>query len=156
MVIILLGSEADLEWGKKIKENLNNFGLNSKIHIASAHKTPDHLVKLINEYKKTDKDQVYICVAGKSNALGGFVDSCCTCPVINCPPPCDKYGGMDLLSNLRMPSGVACMTILETDQAALAAAKIISLTDLKIRKKVSEYQKKLREKIILADKKINS
>lgn len=155
MVIIILGSETDIEWGEEIKKSLNFFGIVSKIHIASAHKTPGHLEKLMSGYS-SDKPGVYICVAGRSNALGGFVDANTLYPVVNCPPPSDKYGGLDILSSLRMPSGVACLTVLEADQAALAAAKILALTDSKLREKIREYKKSLQEKIIKADKDINS
>lgn len=155
MVIIILGSETDLLWGEKIKKSLYDFGINAKMHIASAHKTPGHLMKIMARYTK-DKPGVYICVAGRSNALGGFVDANTVYPVINCPPPADKYAGMDILSSLRMPTGVACMTVLECNQAALAAAKILANTDNNIRKKVTDYQKGTQKKIITADKNLNT
>ncbi len=143
MVIILLGSKSDLKWGEEIAENLKDFGLTYKIHIASAHKTPQYLLTFINKYESLDKALVYICVAGRSNALGGFVDSQVVHPVINCPPPSDKYAGLDILSSLRMPSGVAALTVLEPDQAALSAAKILGLYD-----KVKQQQAKNRKKIM--------
>lgn len=155
MVIIILGSETDLPWGEKIKKSLLEFDIDAKMHIASAHKTPDHLIKIMAGYTK-DKPGVYICVAGRSNALGGFVDANTVYPVINCPPPAEKYAGMDILSSLRMPSGVACLTVLEADQAALAAAKILANTDDNIRKKVAVYQKGTQKKIITANKNLNS
>ncbi len=39
-----------------------------------------------------------------------------------------------------MPSAVAPMVVLEPDNAALAAAKILGLTDKRIQEKVEEYQ----------------
>lgn len=143
MVVIFLGSKSDMEVGNEIIKNLKNFGLAYKMHVSSAHKTPQHLLGLIKEYEAAGSPLVYICVAGRSNALGGFVDAQVVHPVINCPPPSDKYAGVDIFSSLRMPSGVACMTVLEPEQAALAAAKILGEKD-----KVSFYQKKLKEKII--------
>ncbi|MBI5452502.1 AIR carboxylase family protein, partial [Candidatus Gottesmanbacteria bacterium] len=67
----------------------------------------------------------------------------------NCPPYSEKYGGLDILSSLRMPSGVAPLTVLEPEQAALAAAKILGFKE-----KIAAYQKKIREKIIEEDKKL--
>jgi len=146
MVIIFLASKSDMEVATEIVKYLKEFGLDYKIHIASAHKTPEYLLKLIKSYESLKKALVYICVAGRSNALGGFVDAQTVYPVINCPPPSDQYAGLDILSSLRMPSGVAALTILEPEQAALAAAKILG-----IKGKVSKYQEKLKERIIHAD-----
>lgn len=154
MVIIILGSKTDLNWGKEIAGYLSNFGIKYIIHIASAHKTPQHLLNLLEKYEKLRKPLVYICVAGRSNALGGFVDGQVTAAVINCPPYSEKYAGLDILSSLRMPSGIGALTVLEPDQAALAAAKILWLTDKKLFKKVQQYQKEFREKVINDDKKI--
>lgn len=147
MVIIFLGSKSDLEWGKEIGKFLKELSIAYKIHIASAHKTPQHLLSLIKKYESINKPLVYICVAGRSNALGGFVDAQVVHPVINCPPISDKYAGMDILSSLRMPSGVAVLTVLEPDQAALAAGKILDMY-----KEVSSLQEKNREKIENDDK----
>ena len=148
MVTILLGSKTDLEWGKEIAKYLEIFGIMYKIRIASAHKTPEHLLNIVKDGKEVT---VYICVAGRSNALGGFVDANTNKPVINCPPPSEKYAGLDILSSLRMPSGVAPLTVLEPEQAALSAAKIIGLTSEEVKNKVEEYRKKVKESIINAD-----
>nr|MDA3837957.1 AIR carboxylase family protein [Candidatus Delongbacteria bacterium] len=64
------------------------------------------------------------------------------CPVIACPPYSDSFGGGDIFSSLRMPSGVAPLVILDPKNAALAAAKILGLNDKAIQEKVKEFQKK--------------
>lgn len=150
MVIIFLGSKSDLDWAKQIVDHLKDFSVDYKIHIASAHKTPEYLLKLIKKYEQGKTPLVYICIAGRSNALGGFVDAQVLHPVINCPPTSDRYGGMDLLSSMRMPTGVSCMTVLEPDQAALAAVKMLGLKE-----EVSRYQKKLKEKLVTDDQELN-
>lgn len=139
-----------MDWGKEVARNLLEFGIDYKIHIASAHKTPQYLLQLIKKYETQNKPLVYICIAGRSNALGGFVDAQAVHPVINCPPPSDKYAGLDILSSLRMPSGIAAMTVLEPGQAALAAAKILGEY-----RKVAHYQEKLKKKIIEEDERLN-
>jgi len=150
MVIIILGSKSDQQWGKQIADSLARFGVDYKIHIASAHKTPKHLLVLISKYDSLNKPLVYICVAGRSNALGGFVDVQTVHPVINCPPYNDKYAGLDILSSLRMPGGVAPLTVLEPEQAAVAAAKILNR-----KKEILSFQKGLKEKIIKNDQELN-
>ncbi|MBI5402262.1 MAG: AIR carboxylase family protein [Ignavibacteriae bacterium] len=137
-VIIIMGSKGDLEWSKKIAESLDKFGIESVLRIASAHKVPLKCYDLIKQYEK--ENVVFITVAGRSNALSGFTDAQTFCPVIACPPYGDKFAGNDVYSSLRMPSGVAPMVILETENAALAAAKIFALTDEQIRNKVIDYQ----------------
>lgn len=142
-VIIIMGSKSDLEWSKKIAKTLDNFGIESVLRIASAHKVPLKCYDLIKKFEK--ENVVFITVAGRSNALSGFTDAQTYCPVIACPPYSEKFGGTDIYSSLRMPSGVAPMVITEAENAALAAAKIFGLSDEKIRKKVIEYQNKMRE-----------
>ncbi len=154
MVIIFLGSKSDLPWGQEITKYLKEFGLSYKIHIASAHKTPEYLLSLIKKYEDANKQIVYICVAGRSNALGGFVDGQTKNPVINCPPYSEKYKGLDVLSSLRMPSGIACLTVLEPEQAALSAIKILAIGNKKLGERIIEYQAKLKGKIIEDDKNV--
>lgn len=153
-VIILMGSKSDLEWSKKIAKGLDIFGIESVLRIASAHKVPLKCYDLIKEYEK--ENVVFITVAGRSNALSGFADAQTHCPVIACPPYSEKFGGSDIYSSLRMPSGVAPMVITEAENAALAAAKIFGLTDEKIRKKVVEYQNNLKEVLDKDDKEIQN
>lgn len=146
-----MGSKSDLEFSKKIAATLEEFGIDYVIRIASAHKTPEKVLEIIREYKNS----IFITVAGRSNALSGFVDANTTNPVIACPPYSSKFSGLDVLSSLRMPSGVAPMVVLEPENAALAVAKIIATKDEKIRKKVEEYQKMKKEEILKADKELN-
>lgn len=148
MVVIFLGSKADQDIGDNIIKHLRNFGIPYHLHIASAHKTPEFLLSLIHTYEHTQYARVYICVAGRSNALGGFVDAHTACPVINCPPYSDKYAGLDILSSLRMPSGIGTLTVIEPEQAAIAAAKIIGLKDATVLKKIQTYQLKMKKQTI--------
>ena len=53
-----------------------------------------------------------------------------------------------------MPSAVAPMVVLEPENAALAAAKILGLQDKAIREKVKQYQAKSREAIEKDDRSI--
>lgn len=151
MVTILLGSKSDLEWGKTIRKSLEIFGITAALRIASAHKTPEHLLSILKASVTDNDNNIFICVAGRSNALGGFVDANVSAVVINCPPYSEKYSGLDLLSSLRMPGGVAPLTVLEPDQAALAAAKILGQTDKNIMAKIKKFQEKMKLKIIADD-----
>lgn len=144
-----MGSESDLKWAEKIAESLASFEIESVKRIASAHKVPLKCYNLIKEYEK--ENVVFITIAGMSNALSGFADAQTHCPVIACPPYSDKFGGADLFSSVRMPSGVAPLTILSPENAALAAAKIIGLANSDVQEKVIAYQNTKRALLEKAD-----
>jgi 5-(carboxyamino)imidazole ribonucleotide mutase len=148
-VVIIMGSKADLDWAGKISGVLTSIGIESVSRIASAHKVPLKCYNLIKEYEK--ENVVFITIAGMSNALSGFTDAQTYCPVIACPPYSDKFGGADVFSSLRMPSGVAPLTVLSPENAALAAAKIIGLSDRKIQEKITEFQETKRSELEEAD-----
>ena len=126
-VIILMGSERDLEFSQEIAKTLKVLDVKFSFRVASAHKTPEKTLKILNE-NKNDK-VVYITVAGRSNALSAFVDASTTKPVIACPPYSDRFGGVDIYSSLRVPSGIGSLTTIEPEGAALAAAKIFAIED---------------------------
>jgi len=153
-VIIIAGSKSDVEHCKKIAGVLNEFNVASIIRIASAHKVPLKVLDIIKEYE--DDGVVFITVAGRSNALSGFVDANTWCPVIACPPYSDKFSGADIFSSIRMPSGVAPLFILEPEEAGLAAVKILAIKDKHLKKRIKEQQEKKKQEIDEADKKLNS
>lgn len=148
-VVIIMGSKADLDWANKISNVLKSFDIATVSRIASAHKVPLKCYQLIKEYEK--ENVVFITIAGMSNALSGFTDAQTHCPVIACPPYSDKFGGADLYSSIRMPSGVAPLTILSPENAALAAAKILGLSNPAIQKRIIEFQDNKRNELEEAD-----
>jgi 5-(carboxyamino)imidazole ribonucleotide mutase/phosphoribosylaminoimidazole-succinocarboxamide synthase len=154
LVIIIMGSKADETHCLKISEAAKSYGLDVALRVGSAHKTPAHVMDVLRCYEGDPRPKVYITVAGRSNALSGFIDGAVTSPVIACPPPSESFGGMDVLSSLRMPSGVAPAVVLDPGNAALLAAKIFAVTDLKVRAKIQEAQKKLADKIVADDKSV--
>ena len=152
LVIILMGSKADEAHGQKIAEAARGFGLDAVLRVGSAHKTPEHVLALLRQYEGDPRPKVYVTVAGRSNALSGFVDGTVSAPVIACPPPSESYGGADIWSSLRMPSGIAPAVVLDPANAALLAAKILALADQAVRAKVVEFQHKSAEKVVSDDR----
>ena len=153
-VIIIMGSSHDMQHSRKIAETLNLFNIETKMHIASAHKTPEALLKIISTYEMDKIPKIYITVAGRSNALSGFVDGQVTAPVIACPPLSQEFSTVDIFSSLRMPSGICLAVVLDPGNAALMAVKILSLSDNNLNNKLVDYQNKLKTSIIDADKEI--
>ena len=146
-IVILMGSKSDLEHSQKIATEAKILGIDVKMHIGSAHKTAAYVLAILKDYEEDPTPKVYITVAGRSNALSGFTDGFVSAPVIACPPASSSFGGADLFSSLRMPSGVAPGLVLDPANAAFFAAKILALQDKNILTRVKEYQNKQREKI---------
>jgi phosphoribosylaminoimidazole carboxylase PurE protein len=151
LVVILMGSKADLEHSSKISHACKQFGLETVIRIGSAHKTAEHVWTILREYEADPRPKVYITIAGRSNALSGFTDGAVSAPVIACPPPSDSFGGADIYSSLRMPSGIANAVVLEPANAALLAAKILGLVDESVREQVKVSQRRAADKILEDD-----
>jgi len=151
LVVILMGSKADMDHCTKISEACKQYGLETVLRIASAHKTPEHALSILREYEADERQKVYITVAGRSNALSGFTDGSVSAPVIACPPASDSFGGADVFSSLRMPSGIAPAVVLEPVNAALLAAKIFGVANAEVREQVKMSQKRAAEKIVEDD-----
>jgi len=150
-VVILFGSKADVDFAEPLRRTLKEFGIDFDQRIASAHKTPEKVLKILGEYEKGKDELIYITIAGRSNALSGLVDANTKYPVIACPPR-SEFAHVDIYSSLRMPSGVASLVILDPKSAALAAAKMLALGDEKLSKKIAEYRRRIKEKVEVDDR----
>lgn len=151
-VVVLMGSERDLEFCREIAKNLKAFGLEYEFRVGSAHKTPQKVLEILKEFEQ--QKIVYVTVAGRSNALSAFVDANTSKPVIACPPYSEKFGGADIYSSLRVPSGVGSLVTIEPEGAAVAAAKIFAVEDRALEKKVLEYQNAKKREIEKADESV--
>lgn len=151
LVIVIAGSKSDEAHYQKIVSTLKSFGIETIMRIGSAHKTAEHALKLLQEYEKNPRPKVYITVAGRSNALGGFVDGFVTAPVITCPPPSEAFGGVDIFSSLRMPSGIAPAVVLDPQNAAFLAARILALGNPDLQKKILTFKEQQSQQIINDD-----
>jgi 5-(carboxyamino)imidazole ribonucleotide mutase len=152
LVVILMGSKADLDHCQKIAEGCKVYGLDVVLRLGSAHKSPEHVLAIVRKYEADSRPKVYITVAGRSNALSGFVDGAVSAPVIACPPSPEAYGGADVFSSLRMPSGIAPAVVLDPTNAALLAAKVLGLVDAGVHAAVTGFQSRAVEIIIKDDR----
>ena len=151
-VVVLMGSKKDLDFATSIGRVLERFGIKYEYRVASAHKTPRELLKILEECEPLGIRIVYITIAGMSNALSGLVDANTKCPVIACPP-IEKLD-VDVYSSLRMPSGVAPLVVLNPENAALAAAKILGLENPSISESVFQFQSEKRKEVNNADNEV--
>lgn len=150
--VIIMGSERDLDFSQDIAKYLKLLGVSYEFRVASAHKTPEKVLEVIKEFE-TEK-VVYITVAGRSNALSAFIDGNTTKPVIACPPYSEKFGGADIYSSLRVPSGIGSVVTIEPEGAAIATAKILALEDSTLAASVKAYQEAKRKELEKANESI--
>jgi 5-(carboxyamino)imidazole ribonucleotide mutase len=123
-ILIIVGSKSDMHIAEKVTRILKENNADYDLEISSAHREPQKVLELI---KKKDY-KVYICIAGLSAALPGFVASQTDKPVIGVPVSA-KLGGLDaLLSIAQMPKGVpvACVGIDNGENAAYLALRIVN------------------------------
>ena len=125
--IIIMGSTSDEPHAKKITDKLDEYGITWEQHAASAHKNPLKVLEIL-ENNKDGKDIVYITIAGRSNALSGFVAANCEFPTLGCPPFSDKTDMLvNIHSTLQMPSNTPVLTILDPGNCALAVKRILQV-----------------------------
>lgn len=143
-VQIILGSKSDLKVAEKATAVLKELGVKYKVSVASAHRTPELVEKLVSEADA----EVFIAIAGLSAALPGVVAARTHRPVIGVP----VSGTLNLdaiLSVVQMPPGipVAAVGLDRGENAAILAAQILSLKDERIAKALETYRLRLKEKV---------
>lgn len=156
IVPIIMGSKSDLAHARRIAEALAAYGVPAVLRVASAHKSPQHLLALLEAYEADPQPKVYITVAGRSNALSGIVDTNVAAPVIACPPLSEAFGGADIFSSLRMPSGVAPAVVLDPEGAALLAVKMLALAEPGLRQRIAAAQQAARTRIEMDDRELGT
>jgi phosphoribosylaminoimidazole carboxylase PurE protein len=126
-VLIIAGSHHDDPFVETIQQHLNSAGLSHAYKVASAHKQPRRVLDIIERYQSVGSKPVIITVAGRSNALSGFVAANSPFPVIACPPFKDQTDYLiNIHSTLQMPSNVPVMTVIDPGNAVLAVKRILS------------------------------
>ena len=140
---IIMGSSSDMPVAEKVKSIFEDFGVSYDIKIASAHRTPDLLKKIV---EKSDAD-IFIGIAGLSAALPGTIAAHTIKPVIGVPVS-GKVNLDAILSIIQMPPGipVGAVGLDRGENAALLAVEILAVKDIKLERKLLDYRKKMREK----------
>jgi len=150
--VIIMGSERDLDFSREIAKYLKLLGVAYEFRVASAHKTPEQALGIIKEFEA--EKVVYVTVAGRSNALSAFIDGNSSKPVIACPPYSESYGGVDIFSSLRVPSGIGTVVTIEPEGAAIATAKILALEDSVIAQRIKDYQASKKKELEAANESV--
>ncbi len=142
-VLILTGSKSDEEIAKQAMEVLNAFGVPNRYEVASAHRNPEKVDRLVKE----STAQVFIGIAGMSAALPGVIAARTTKPVIGVPVNASLNGLDSLLSTAQMPPNVpvAAVGIGMGKNAGLLAVQILALSDSVLATRLQEFKEKLKQ-----------
>jgi phosphoribosylamine--glycine ligase len=139
---------------------LMEFGISSEMTVASAHRSPARVMRLVSEAPERGV-KIFIVGAGAAAHLGGVVAAHTTLPVIGVPIDSSALKGLDaLLATVQMPPGVPVATMAigkpGATNAGILAAQILGVADKAIAKKLVDYKKKLAEKVEAAAARLNN
>jgi len=158
-VAVVMGSDSDMDVMKSCIKQLEEFGIKAEVRILSAHRTPDIVAEFADKAAENGI-KVIIAAAGMAAHLAGSLAARTNLPVIGVPMEASKgLGGMDaLLSTVQMPPGVPVGTVAigkaGAKNAAVLAVQILALSDEDLAKKLADFKKELRKKVIEKDSKV--
>jgi len=148
---IIMGSQSDLNVMKEAAEILEELGVSYELTIVSAHRTPHRMIEYAEKAREKGLKTI-IAGAGGAAHLPGMVSSLTTLPVIGVPIKSrNSIDGWDsVLSILQMPGGIPVATVAldGAKNAGILAAEIVGAFDEKIAKKLNNYKKKLKDKVM--------
>mgnify|MGYP001199862412 CR=1 FL=1 len=150
-VLILMGSDSDAPTMKGAVDVLNELGVTSEMTVASAHRSPARVARLMAEAPARGV-QVFIVGAGAAAHLAGMVAAHTTRPVIGVPIDSSPLSGFDaLLSTVQMPPGVPVATVAVgkagATNAGVLAAQMLALADPALAARLDAYKAKLADKV---------
>ena len=146
-VQIVMGRSSDFNIMKAAAHILTELGVEHDVRVLSAHRMASEMLEFGRSAAGTGI-RVIIAGAGGAAHLPGMLAAVTTLPVIGVPVSLKNLSGLDsLLSIVQMPGGVpvAAVSIDGAKNAGLLAARILSLGDEGLRKRLENYQTALTE-----------
>lgn len=152
LVGIIMGSKTDAETMRETAKTLDELSIPYEMLVVSAHRTPDKMF----EYATSARDrgiEVIIAGAGGAAHLPGMTASKTTLPVIGVPIRSAALSGIDsLLSIVQMPAGIPVATLAigkaGAINAAILAARVLSIKYPEIQERVQRYQEALTQAVL--------
>ena len=150
-VLILMGSDSDAPVMQGTADVLQEFGISYEMTVASAHRSPERVMRLVSEAPGRGV-KLFVIGAGAAAHLAGVVAAHSSSPVIGVPIDSSALKGWDaLLSTVQMPPGVPVATVSigkpGATNAGVIAAQILGVADAEMAKKLVAYKKRLAEKV---------
>lgn len=154
LVAVIMGSTSDWETMKNTVDILNKFEIPHEVKVLSAHRTPD---EALSYAEKAEENGIEVIIAGAGGAahLAGVLAAKTAVPVLGVPMKSDTLQGLDsLLSMVQMPGGIPVATLAigkpGAVNAALYAAAILGIKYPEIRKKIHNFRKEQKDKVLSA------
>jgi phosphoribosylamine--glycine ligase len=157
-VLILMGSDSDAPVMSAARDVLSEFGVRSEMTVASAHRSPARVLRLIDDAHARGV-KVFIVGAGAAAHLAGVVAAHSTRPVIGVPIDSSALNGLDaLLSTVQMPPGVPVATVAigqaGATNAGVLAVQMMAIGDDALAGKLVEYKRALEQKVEAAAERV--
>jgi 5-(carboxyamino)imidazole ribonucleotide mutase len=155
-VLIVMGSDSDLAQMTPAWVVLQGLGIEYEVKVASAHRSPERLVKIAEEARERGFG-VVLAGAGGAAHLAGVIAAHTTLPVVAVPIAVGTLGGVDaLLSAVQMPGGVpiASVGIGGARNAGLFAAAILSASDPEIAARLQKFRTDQVDGVVAADQRV--
>lgn len=153
---VIMGSDSDWPVVQKAVSKLKSFGIETEVHVMSAHRTPAEACEF-SKNAAANGFGVIIAAAGMAAHLAGVLAAHTILPVIGIPMKSAALDGMDaLLSTVMMPPGVPVATV-GVDAAANAgtlAAQILALGDEDLAAKLAKSKEEMADAVRAKDVKM--
>ena len=154
LVSVIMGSKSDWTTMQETCIILDDLKISYETKIVSAHRTPN---RLFNYAKRAKSRGISVIIAGAGGAahLPGMIASLTTLPVLGVPIESKSLKGIDsLLSILQMPAGIPVGTLAigsaGAKNAALLAASILSIQNMKISKNLEKWRLKQTKSVAIS------
>lgn len=155
---LIMGSDSDLPIVEKAISVLKKLDMPYTVHIMSAHRTPERTA----EFAKAAAENGYgvlVAFAGKAAHLAGVIAAHTVLPVIGVPIKGSDLGGLDaLLATVQMPSGIPVATVAIDGgaNAAWLAARMLSVCEPELAKKLSDEKLRMAQEVEAKERKLNA
>ena len=160
LVGILMGSDSDLPTMGEAARVLQEFDVPFEIHVSSAHRTPDRVIRFARDAEKRGF-RVLIAGAGGAAHLAGVTAAHTLLPVIGVPMEGGALHGLDaLLSTVQMPGGIPVATVAigkpGARNAGLLAVQILALTDAGLRRDLLASRRRMSAQVAEKDRQLQA
>ncbi len=155
-VLIVMGSDTDFPIMEACLKTLDTFEIPYQIRVCSAHRTPEWASRLASQAEENGY-AVIIAAAGLAAHLPGVLASWTTLPVIGVPIKSGALSGQDALyAIVQMPPGVPVATVAidGSENAAILAVQILSVSNPRLKEKLKEHKKMLAASVAAKQEKI--
>lgn len=154
-VSIIMGSTSDLSIMQAACTFFDEMEILFEVNALSAHRTPEQVIEFAEKAHERGIE-VIIAAAGMAAHLPGVIAAITPLPVIGVPIKSSLEGLDAAFAIMQMPPGIPVATVAINGalNAAILALQIMATNNSEIRKKVVEYKKSLKTKIVKANEEL--